>query len=824
MSFTRSVGLRTAVSAILSLSAIHAAHSQEAASETVMVLEEILITAEKREAKLQDVPIAVSAFTDELRDVVGIRGIEDLAAFTPGLNYSSLDRLSIRGIGRYTNALGSDPGVATYNDGVYTNSTTDSNKSQLFIERVEMLRGPQGTLYGRNSMGGAINVISRRPTHDELEGEVRLIGGSYKAWDVGATLSAPITDSFRFRLTAQSANRDEGYFKNNAGEDRYRKETFLAEVQLEADFGDAVNWWLKYSKADWGANNSEGSLNNVLIDPYYSGVSTPLTGALVPNGQSIASANGLTNPGVLDHYAISENTTASGQRDNADNVVMHITFDLGGSSLKYLGGWQQSDFTLTNDYDGTSFEGSVTSVGPLNFVTPVFPQYYSLFGDYKRTYSNELDWTSNFSEVHKFIFGLYQYHEETDNPVSLHAPGNADLINSPFVRATPTGIAPSATLATPSVDGRFYYAHGELETDSYAAFLQYDLQFADQWGLTLGARYTQDEKSGDETLRLITFFPTAGGTGAAATDTSPATNTRHLEDKWGAASGKVGINWTPSDTTLLYANYNRGYKSGGFNLGTLIPVPTVEEETLDAVELGWKTNVTQTLQLNGSVFYYMYDNMQVPFAQFRNGINTTIFTNTDATTYGAELETAWAASDNLSFLLNYSYLKAEVDRACRYESPTNYSDCYYDSTDPQALALGAQPVGLDNATVPNRLQNLQGNQLPQAPENKVAFHTNYALDFAAGSLTLSGSYVWQDETSYSLFNNPAFRTEDFGTANARILWDDAKERYTVIGFVNNALDDEGYNGVAVTAASLGARRSYNLTAPRVYGMEVQVRF
>src|SRR5438045_5469586 len=141
-----------------------------AASNTI---EELVVTAEKRAQSLQDVPVAVSAFTSERRDLIGITTIGDMTNFTPGLEYNSFnDRNTLRGVGRLTNVHAADISVAQYSDGIYTSSTVEAGKTPLFVDRVEVLRGPQGTLYGRNSIGGAINIISKRPTEDWY-GEVR---------------------------------------------------------------------------------------------------------------------------------------------------------------------------------------------------------------------------------------------------------------------------------------------------------------------------------------------------------------------------------------------------------------------------------------------------------------------------------------------------------------------------------------------------------------------------------------------------------------------------------------------------------------------------
>src|SRR5947209_19891930 len=134
---------------------------------TTNTIEELVVTAEKREQNLQDVPIAISAFTDKQRDIVGIQSIQDMTNFTPGLQYStSTDRVSLRGLGRLTNVLSADASVANYADGVYETFAVRAGASTLFTDRVEVLRGPQGTLYGRNSIAGALNIISKRPTDD----------------------------------------------------------------------------------------------------------------------------------------------------------------------------------------------------------------------------------------------------------------------------------------------------------------------------------------------------------------------------------------------------------------------------------------------------------------------------------------------------------------------------------------------------------------------------------------------------------------------------------------------------------------------------------
>src|SRR5262245_30743633 len=216
MSMRNRMELRVAIAGILALAA-GAVVAQESKAPETMVLEEIVVTAEKRQANLQEVPVAISAFTSETRDLLGITTIGDLTDLTPGLSYATtLDRMSLRGIGRLTNNYGSDPGIATYSDGFYTASNVEAGKRPIHTERIEVLRGPQGTLYGRNSIGGALNVISKRPT-DTWQGEIRAVAGNYDTQIFDASISGPLTDWLRFKASGSSGGQGEGFFTDEDG-------------------------------------------------------------------------------------------------------------------------------------------------------------------------------------------------------------------------------------------------------------------------------------------------------------------------------------------------------------------------------------------------------------------------------------------------------------------------------------------------------------------------------------------------------------------------------------------------------------------------------
>src|SRR5262245_25457146 len=243
--------LSCAVSSLLGISA-GAASAQESVGRA-SVLEEVVVPAPNRSENLQDVPVAVSAFTSESRDLLGVNTIADLTDFTPGLAYAStLDRMSLRGVGRLTNNYGSDPGIATYSDGFYTASNVEAGKRPIHTERIEVLRGPQGTLYGRNSIGGALNVISKRPT-DTWQGEVRAVAGNYDTQIFDGSLSGPITDWLRFKVSGSTGGQGQGFFRDvsdgategNVSDDLY------VEGQLEFNFGENFEGWFKYAHTEW---------------------------------------------------------------------------------------------------------------------------------------------------------------------------------------------------------------------------------------------------------------------------------------------------------------------------------------------------------------------------------------------------------------------------------------------------------------------------------------------------------------------------------------------------------------------------------------------
>ena len=823
--------------------------AQSEGSSSGNMIEELVVTAEKREQSLQDVPVAVSAYTSERRDVLGVASVEDLARITPSVSYTNNDRMSIRGLGRLTNAIGTDPSVALYSDGIFSNSMFDSSTPSLFIERTEVLRGPQGTLYGRNSIGGALNIVSKRPS-DEFTGEVRAMVGNYSSYRLDGLVSGPIADNFRFLLGAYMERRDEGFIKNaGPARDTGEIKRWMVEAQLEADLGDSTVARLRYSKFDWDDSYGVGNTFTNNISPYDTTSFTGSgTGALYYNNNY---GLNLINPAIADPYAQNVNGPSYGSLDNHHRLHFDLTSDLGWATLKYLAGYQQYDYNTSTDSDGSPRTApqnifvDLDGAGPLPgfTATGVSTDARTAYEERQSWFSNEINLSSNSDGPVNWIVGLFQYYQEYDQPQGIRIFGDPAMTQPLSLQGTPSQPNPTSSMVA---------VGGHLETKSYAAFGQVDWEFAEQWTLTGGLRYTIDEKEGFDTARYVARIPTlalafgaaappavaqgfavdvttlnvCGGATIASCAANPATADltanpngglrRTLGGDWDALTGTLGVKWEPDADTNIYLRYSRGYKSGGWiGASGLSPSPYADPEYVNSYELGAKKTFGGRLQINTALYYTDYNGFQAPLTVPLGTITATQFLNLDATIWGFELESQWAPIDNLQLFLNYAYLNSELDSGC----------CFVDTADPLATTPGAQPAG---PAVSGRVpQTVVGNSLPLSPENKATLGGSYKIEMASGDLTLSGTATYIDPQTSTLFNNPIYRTQSFTTGDLRAIWQDSERRYTVIGFVKNVTDQVGFASSLANPSSptaVGARRQVSLIFPRTFGIEVQYRF
>ena len=855
-----------------------AAHAQEAPAQTVAAaqeapdqaapqagdrqgLERIVVTAEKREVDLSDIPVAISAFNAEAMQTIGIETVSDIANFTPGLAHSlTNDRLTVRGVGRFTNTRATEGGVAIYLDGLYTSTASGLQRSDLYVDRFEVLRGPQGTLYGRNSVGGAVNLISKRPTK-EFTGEARAIVSNFDRQEFELMLSGPITDNIRYRIAGNKTDQREGYYKNvstvGTGTDEGMVEDrSYYELQLEGElFGDQLEWWVKYGMERWDnsgggttgrATSTMGRYNNIV--PVVGQTPNLLYG--FGDGQRPENAN-------YREFRSNERTPVV---QDLPHVVAHLTWHMPAFDLKYIGGYESYNYYSDGPANGldrmtpfTLTNADTPRLAPGQSVT-IDPNVRNLVQQYVWWHSNELNLASTYDGPFQILAGLYEYNEGANDYLSnVYSPFQPQYDNILYPNGTPAptsrGISDGAPGASDFSDRMTSTSGTDTHTETYGAYVQGDWQINDSFKATLGLRYTLDKKEAYERARLICFLGSLCTGGAfnplqaydvsasvynpdqvggvqnigdpsvvVPTFTNPLTGFRErgLEQEWDALTYTAGVDWTPSTDTLVYLKYTKGYKAGGFNSGTLSRFTTTDPESIYLYEVGAKQSFGNTLQVNGALYYEDYQKVQIPLTQLNlnTQLNETRFVNMPkAEISGIELETTWNPISTLQILANYSYLNTEIKEAC----------CFTDPQDPTATAPGAAPIA-PGATA----QDLAGNKLPFSTPHRFTANVNYTWDFEAGSLTPSLSFVWKGETYYSVFNRYYNLGRGGSQFDARLVWTDMDDKYRIIGYVRNLTNQTIEEGVS--ASILGGvspaflNRSWSLNPPRTYGVELQYRF
>jgi iron complex outermembrane receptor protein len=353
------------------------------------VLEEVIVVAQKREENLQETAIAITAIGADMMDELNIRSSSDYEAIVPSLSVrDNPSRLFIRGVGRVTNSLGTEPGVAVYLDQVYTeNFTVLSRATSLTTERIEVLRGPQGTLFGRNATGGALNVTSLKPS-DEFEHHVRATAGDYGQFDMGASSSGPITDDLRYRVYGYQQTRD-GYIDNDSGDDVWDKDRWGLGAQLSWDITDTVNLWVSYA-TDIRDNEKELGIlgGGYLITPYLPDVRSQ-DGFLL----SEAYQWDKENPAVKDSYEVDSNDVAKSKDNDNNKWIAHLTWELENVTLKYIGSYFDGNYTNTS--------------GDLGYTSNPDNQVSESVEQDSEAYSHEIQFLSETDGPLQWVGGLY---------------------------------------------------------------------------------------------------------------------------------------------------------------------------------------------------------------------------------------------------------------------------------------------------------------------------------------------------------------------------------------------------------------------------------
>jgi iron complex outermembrane receptor protein len=801
------------------------------AQESGLTLEEVIVTATKRETSLMDTGISITAFSSEKLQEFGIDDLNDLSVNTPGLSITSGERITIRGVGIDSLALGIDAAVGTYVDGYFTNGIGPYTVNNFFdVERIEVLRGPQGTLYGRNTAGGAVNVISKKPKH-EFEGEVNLEVGDHGYAVAQGMLNIPLGDRFAWRMSASQLNRG-ALQLNDAGPDVDKLDNTTFDTTIRADWTDT--WQTDLRVLTYKRDGRPSS--RYQLAPY------DTVTRVYPGATTINHTWGWNqeNPAVLNESKTSQDF-ANTLDETYTNAILTNIFTVGDIDIKYIGGWGDFKRDSAGDVDWSSNLNSSS----VNNITSESEQM-----------THELQFISNFDGKFNFIAGLYYFQQDArlyydfqnavDPIYSTSVNWDTEFVTlalanfSTFGPRFPLATLPGAVMSEfvlggfryPDFKGdpnnRVFWFDTDLDVTSYAGYGQIDYDFTEKLKLTVGGRYTFDEKKGSELVYAMAplyeafgaLIPIGDVTGDGVADYGVIESETHkalgnsiafplnqgdiASDKmdWDNVSGMVRLDYTMDNGGFVYGSISTGYRAGGFNLGTLAPgVDSFDEETITSYEIGYKGSLADdSLLLELAAYYYDYEDLQVnqSYLDPETGASGTEFTNAaGAEVKGFEAQFTWLISDSFRMAGSYAYNNAK------------YTDF----------------ITIDKSTLEQPVVNYKGNMLNRAPKNKVGVNGSYFAPLGdKGDVLISGIYTWVDEMYTSPNNSENGKLDSWGRFDARVTWTAPSQKLALTAFVKNIMDKRHSTDASGGTISDGFLRTELLSDPRMFGLQLNYRF
>jgi iron complex outermembrane receptor protein len=757
------------------------------ADEPASSLEEVVVTAQKREQNVQDVPIAIDAVSRDRILAQRIAGPDDLLKLLPNLSLKTASAVNsgfaIRGVGTQNFHLTAQQAVGLYFDEVSQVTPFTSQLGLFDMERIEVLRGPQNTLFGRNTTGGAVNFITRRPDpKDETNGYFNVNVGNFGKLDGEGAVGFALGDQFALRAAAQIQNRDGVFTDVNSGQKIGSTDKKSARLGLAWTPSDATSAWLS---VHYGKSDPER-------------VPRKATGRFLANGTSPCPINN-DGPdqfdGTSDCFAKNKagalfNPSLADWHDAYDAANNTALVELGGALLKLDHDFGAATLSSLTGYDNVE-QHLADESGGLPYI-----QFQALQqGDYQ-TLSQELRLTSNGEGKVKWIGGLFYSHE--NDHFATTARNNA--VGPPTLSVVPTAIL-------------------NQQGDVYSAYGQLDVAFTDRFNVNLGMRYTNDRKVGQTTV--VTMFDTDTGlaTGTrlpmdflygrdfvlahensfpapCAPGVTPCSGPwKEVKQDYSKTGGKIGFDYHFNDDLMGYASYSTGFKAGAFDvraqavlLGTGdLPV---KPEELGAYEIGLKSEFLEhRMKLNLTAFYYDWKDLQT-FATIP-GIGPAFLNLPKSKLSGEELEWQFAPGDDWTLRLYGAHLDTEV-------------------TDVGTL-------GPDAATV--------GSPLPEAPE--WTYNAGVSKGIAIGNqrLTLSANMRYASEQWGTMNERPNTLVSSSSFFDAAVGYEfGADSRYTLTAWGENLTSEK-------TCFVLGDLDGFTWTnacqpneGTALYGLSLSARF
>lgn len=770
----------------------------------VAKLEEVIVTATKRRESVQDIAATVRAFDSELLRDLDVQSVSDVVTLLPNVQikgYPTGD-VTIRGVAQ--SRLGQSP-VAYHVNGVFKYGV-DSLVGQFFdLQSVEVIQGPTGTVYGRNSTAGAINVIQQPPTA-EFDAYADVNVGNFNEQEFRGVINSSLLgdgdERLMGRLVLQRQKHD-GYIDNKLADDDQdygAADNTFVRGSLRSIFGDDSQFTLR---GHWNENkdNYDGATQALSEYPIgvLSGAPFDLYNGLVEFRQSdlalglgeanrifrpeltlpeavddallngvpeldiprILSSNALFTPAALP---VLQGTTEvrSNAFQRSDPKLTIEGFDgefvtmlddiavLGDTRLNVIAGWENTKKKTNSDVDGTEL--------------PVLDVFRDEDID---LYSAELRLTSENDGPFSWIVGLFYFERDY----------SLDLSES----ITPFGVFSNVQ---------------QIEEDGIGVFFSGAYEFNEQWEVFGGIRYNEDSYK---------LTQDSGGGGIGDGDV-----TFTGDDSFSEVTGEAGLEYRFNDTDMAYIKYNHGYKAGSVEVDPAGEVNSVKPEKVDAGEAGLRTEwLDQQLRLNLTGFYYDYTDLQVP-------VITATIERTEsagaATIWGVEFDATYLITPDWEISGSVGYLNAEFDKFC---APDEYQIQNFGvQTDPECQ------VSIDGESIREGTLDLSGNKLEDAPEWKAVFLTSYIMELGnAGNLKFILQSTWTDNYYLRPFNTPVDEVGSFFKSDFRVLWNSPAETFSVEAYIENIEDDTNANRLVTLPDYAGGQPGYfGASLPRIYGI------
>jgi len=757
-----------------------------AAPVSAQQLEEIIVTAQKREQAATDVPIALSAYSGQFLEDLGLRELDEVSDFVPGLQVQlqspNNPGLVIRGITSDDGAANQEARVSVFIDGVPASRARGAVSELFDLERIEVLKGPQGTLFGRGAQIGAVSIITAKPQLDEVEVKGRVSVGNYNSREYEAAVNVPVSDTAAFRIAGLHRNR-EGYIDNLAGGDALngaKVQAIRGSVLLVPTERLTLTGVLNYQEDDYTGTSFK---SGTYAPP--GGDTRPTTAAALNRGDALGVDRSTFNVTVQGEYEVTDTltlTSITGYRE----FNSFEEFDADGTAafvLEFAEDAQGEQFTQeirANFSIGDRFEGFVGG------------SYFWEDGFQRVPF--QTDERSLFALFSPFLAGVgiptIPLIGPNGRPVTTFPPQLGGGVINPVASALAGRPVPFKTL------------HREEqtnfgETTAYEVFADGTYAITDSLDLTLGARLTyEDVEAGLETIGDTTPGTLGFILGVSPNNLFAPTNGRvTASDEFTSVVGRAVLSYEFGDSGLAYASVSRGRRPNVINVAE-DPADTevLRNEIVWSYETGAKTSLLDDrLSLEGAVFYYDYANFQTDVTEIDpngGGLIAETRDSGEAGALGFEVSFTAKASQWATLFGSYSYIDAE------------FADEDSDGN-PQELA---------------------GNTFRLTPKHSFALGGRFTAPVGQGvEAFFTPTYTYKSRVFFEEANDPGIEQEGYGLLNLRVGLAGGDGRWTVTGFVSNALDKDYIIDAGNTGGAFGIP-TFIAGPPRFYGIEASFRF